>query len=101
MCVYVCECVLCGMLCVYVCVSVYCVVCYVRICVSVYCLVCYVCTLRLLLLAGTNFSVLVVCCIWQAGFHTEGGGGETGISPPRSSFPPPKNLRIIIEKSAQ
>ena len=22
-------------------------------------------TLRLLLLAGTNFSVLVVCCIWQ------------------------------------
>ena len=23
------------------------------------------CTLRLLLLAGTNFSVLVVCCIWQ------------------------------------
>ena len=29
MCVYVCECVLCGMLCVYMCVSVYCVVCYV------------------------------------------------------------------------
>ena len=25
----------------------------------------YVSTLRLLLLAGTNFSVLVVCCIWQ------------------------------------
>ena len=22
-------------------------------------------TLRLVLLAGTNFSVLVVCCIWQ------------------------------------
>ena len=26
---------------------------------------CANCTLRLLLLAGTNFSVLVVCCIWQ------------------------------------
>ena len=25
----------------------------------------YPVTLRLLLLAGTNFSVLVVCCIWQ------------------------------------
>ena len=25
----------------------------------------YLYTLRLLLLAGTNFSVLVVCCIWQ------------------------------------
>ena len=25
----------------------------------------YIRTLRLLLLAGTNFSVLVVCCIWQ------------------------------------
>ena len=25
----------------------------------------YIYTLRLVLLAGTNFSVLVVCCIWQ------------------------------------
>ena len=29
------------------------------------------------------------------------GGGKLGFPPPRSSFPPPKNLRIIIEKSAQ
>ena len=28
-------------------------------------------------------------------------GGKLGFPPPRSSFPPPKNLRIIIEKSAQ